>query len=141
MKNIIKIEKFYDYPIQRVWHAISDARAISEWFIEADFKAEVGYQYKFKHESTIVTGQVLEANPPTELIYTWKVGEMEVVTTVKWLLEAQNHGTLLLLEHAGFENYEDVVTVEEMFKASTTGWNSVVNQLQGYLEKRQDGDK
>ena len=65
----------------------STAKEISTWFIQADFKAEVGYEYTFTHESTQIKGHVLEASPFHTLIYTWIVGGTGVETTVSGSLK------------------------------------------------------
>lgn len=137
MKTEIALERYYDHPIEAVWTAISEGGAISEWFIQADFKPEVGYPYKFRHESTVVSGEVLEVEPPTRLVYTWKVGAMPAITTVRWHLTKQGEGTHLLLEHVGFENYED--SALEMFNSSEQGWQTVIEELEQYLAKIKDG--
>jgi len=133
LEQHIKLKKFYHHPIETVWTAISDAEAISKWFIEAEFQAEVGFNYTFRHESTTVTGEVLAVEPPTLLIYTWQVGDMAVRTTVRWQLSGQRRGTLLELEHWGFEAYEQ--SALEMFEASVKGWDAVTAELERYLEQ------
>ena len=47
MKDVITKTQVLNHPIQKVWDAISKAEELSTWFIETDFKAEVGYQYTF----------------------------------------------------------------------------------------------
>jgi len=123
----------YPHPIDRVWHAISDAAQISEWFIAADFRAEVGFHYTFTHESTIVRGEVLEVDPPRLLVYTWVVGDNPARTTVRWRLQATNAGTELHLEHWGFE--QDPASAVAMFEASTKGWEAVTAELATYLDR------
>ena len=44
--KIIKKHHFR-HPINTVWNAISVGEQISNWFIKADFKVEVGYNYTF----------------------------------------------------------------------------------------------
>ena len=102
--SIIKKHQF-ESSISRVWDAISRAEEISDWFIMADFKAEKGYKYKFTHEQTVISGEVLRANPVYELVYTWIVSGTDVETTVSWRLEEHKEGTLLTLEHSGISNY------------------------------------
>jgi uncharacterized protein YndB with AHSA1/START domain len=83
MKDIIRKEHQYQAQISDVWNAITIAEEISDWFIKADFKAEVGYSYTFTHESTVISGKVLEVDPVYNLVYTWDVEGTGVATTVK----------------------------------------------------------
>lgn len=133
MKNSIHKEQFYNHPIEEVWHAISDEKAISTWFITANFKPEVGFKLKFTHEpsGTVVSGTVLEVHKPNTLVYTWIVNDTKVETTVKWMLREESGGTLLVLEHHGFADYKD--TAVEMFESSVKGWEACLAELEKHL--------
>ncbi len=138
MNDVIKKEKVFTHAIDRVWNAISKADEISAWFIQADFKAEVGYQYTFTAEPnekgcTIITGTVKESNP-YKLVYTWKVAEMKEETTVTWLLEPTEGGTKLYLEHSGISKYEGETAVK-MFESFNGGWDNCITGLTDYLKK------
>lgn len=130
--NTIKTERYYSHSLQKVWEAISKAEEISAWFIKADFKAETGYQYTFTHENTVISGKVLEVDPPKKLIYTWIVSGTEVETTVTWELEEKEGGTLLKLEHTGIEGYGPAA--ETFFNNFKGGWENCFNELEKYLK-------
>ena len=137
MKDVIKKEALFNHPIEKVWNAISKAEEISSWFIQADFKAEIGYQYTFTSKPnekgcTTISGEVKSANPYT-LIYTWIVANTNVETTVKWELEATQNGTKLYLEHSGISNYEGETAIK-MFESFNGGWNACIYELTNYLK-------
>lgn len=132
--RIIKQHQF-KHPIGQVWAAISLAEEISTWFIQADFKAEVGYQYTFTHEQTKIKGKVIEVTPVTDLIYTWQIEGTDVETTVSWKLEENATGTLLTLEHAGISQYPGDTAVV-MFNNFKGGWDSCVVNLEKYLSEK-----
>jgi len=137
MNDIISKEKVFNHPIETVWDAISKAEEISAWFIQADFKAEIGYQYTFTSEPnekgcTTISGVVKEANPYV-LVYTWIVADTKVETTVTWTLESVDNGTKLYLEHSGISNYEGETAIA-MFESFNGGWNNCVNLLTNYLK-------
>lgn len=131
MNARIELTRTYRHPIGAVWSAISDAAKISEWFIQADFKAEVGYEYTFTHESTTITGQVIDSNPPSRLVYTWVLGGIS--TTVHWTLEETNDGTVLTLVHDGIDAYGD--SAATWFTNFEHGWTRCVDELESYLSK------
>jgi uncharacterized protein YndB with AHSA1/START domain len=133
--DLITKQHQFNHPIADVWQAISQAEEISTWFIQADFKAEVGYHYTFTHEKTVIKGEVIKANPVTELIYTWIVQGMDAVTTVSWKLEENNSGTLLTLEHSGISNYPGETAIV-MFNNFKGGWDSCVDNLEKHLNKK-----
>lgn len=129
--SIIKKHQF-NHPIDKVWNAISSAEEISKWFIKAEFKAEEGFNYLFTHEDTKITGRVLKANPVYELVYTWKIMGTEIDTEVKWLLEENEKGTLLTLEHSGISKYPGESAVA-MFNNYEGGWVTCISELKKYL--------
>lgn len=131
MDGRIELKRTYRHPIGEVWSAISEAARISEWFIKADFVPEAGYEYTFTHESTTITGTVLDARPPHLLVYTWVLGG--VATTVHWHLEETAQGTVLTLVHDGIEAYAD--SAATWFANFQKGWESCVDELESYLSK------
>jgi uncharacterized protein YndB with AHSA1/START domain len=135
MQDLITKRRQFSHPIGRVWEAISRAEEISSWFIQADFKAEVGYRYTFTHQQTKIKGEVVVVKPVTDLAYTWIVEGTEAVTTVHWKLEENSEGTLLTLEHSGISNYPGETAVV-MFNNFKGGWDSCVNNLQKHLTEK-----
>ncbi|MCB0382296.1 MAG: SRPBCC domain-containing protein, partial [Psychroserpens sp.] len=130
MKDTITKEKVFNHPIDKVWDAISKAEDISIWFLQADFKAEKGYQYTFNSQPnekgcTTIHGTVKEANPYV-LVYTWIVANTEVETTVTWTLKTVPEGTKLHLEHSGISNYAGDTAID-MFESFEGGWNECIN--------------
>ena len=136
MKDTITKEKIFNHPIKTVWDAITKAEEISTWFLEADFKAEVGYNYTFNSKGkdcSPIIGKVKSANPYT-LIYTWIVKDSPGETTVKWELEPTNEGTKLYLEHSGISNYTGDTAIA-MFDSFNGGWDNCIMGLTNYLKK------
>ena len=141
MQDVIKKEQEFNHPIDRVWKAISTQEEISTWFIDADFKAEVGYGYTFtsspENNCTKITGEVKSATPYT-LVYTWKVEGTSTETTVKWMLEETESGTKLYLEHSGISNYPDEETAINFFNSFNGGWDNCVSELSKYVNEKID---
>ena len=141
MKDTITKEKVFNHPIDKVWDAISKAEDISIWFLQADFKAEKGYQYTLNSQPnekgcTTIHGTVKEANPYV-LVYTWIVANTEVETTVTWTLKTVPEGTKLHLEHSGISNYAGDTAID-MFESFEGGWNECINKLIDYLRKEEN---
>ena len=137
MKDLITRETVLNHPIDTVWKAISQAAEISIWFIQADFKPEAGYKYKFTASEAqgciTITGEVKEANPYT-LVYTWVVQDTDTITTVKWMLESEGENTKLTLEHSGISAYPGESAIA-FFEDFSGGWDMCVSELKKYLMK------
>ena len=135
MKDLIRKEMQYNHPIADIWDAISNEDEISALFIKAEFKAEVGYQYTFTHEEITITGKVLEVDPIYNLVYTWVMGGTDVETTVKWRLEENAEGTLLVVEHSGISDYPTEEMITNMFTHYSEGWDGCISRLENYLKE------
>ncbi|MBS1771569.1 MAG: SRPBCC domain-containing protein [Bacteroidetes bacterium] len=108
MKEQIKIEQFIEAPVDKVWLAITDCNLISEWLMETNFKPEIGYKCYFKMPAMPgfdgnIQCEVIDVVENKLLVYTWQGGWMKQPTTVRFTLQPKDDGTLLLLEHFGFE--------------------------------------
>ena len=139
MNDSITKERILTHSIDKVWSAITKAEELSTWFVRANFKAEVGYQYSFDsldetEDCSTIIGEVLTAKPYT-LSYTWIVKDIpETTTTVTWRLEAVEGGTKLHLEHSGISNYSGDTAVT-WFNNFSGGWTHCMEGLENYLKQ------
>ena len=123
----IEVEKTINAPIAKVWKAVSIGEEISKWFIQADFKPEVGYAYTFKHEDTNIKGEVTETDEPNKLVYTWEVEGTGLNSTVEWHLEEDGDSTNVKIVHYGDSENTEMLT--NMFKSFEEGWTDCLNNL------------
>jgi uncharacterized protein YndB with AHSA1/START domain len=109
-KPQIRLETFIEATPAEVWKAVTDSRHISKWLMETNIKPEKGFKGYFKmkpmpgFDGTIST-EVLEVVKNRLFVYTWEGGWMKKPTTVRFTLEEKQNGTLLTLEHWGFEGF------------------------------------
>lgn len=109
MSQDIRIECFYDHPPERVWEALTRKEAVEAWLMKGDFAARPGHRFRL-HMDPIpgfrgwVEGEVLVADPPKRLVYTWIGGDdWTHPTRVEWLLKPASGGTEVQFSHTGFE--------------------------------------
>jgi uncharacterized protein YndB with AHSA1/START domain len=112
----IRIEATYPHPPERVWAALTDPAALTEWLMPNDFQPRLGHAFQFRIEnpkgwSGVVDCTVTELAPLRRLAYTWSSAPTprptaktkRVETTVTWTLEPFDAGTRLVLEQSGFK--------------------------------------
>lgn len=107
-KPQIKIDTYIEARPAEVWEAITDKILISQWLMETDVEPIVGFKGYFKMPpmpgfNGHITATVLQVEKNRLFIYTWQGGWMKKPTTVKFILSEKGNGTLLTLEHTGFE--------------------------------------
>jgi len=123
MARNLKFEVFYDKPVERVWAALTNARALAAWLMPNDFAPKLGHRFKFRTKPApgfdgIVDCEVLEIDPLKRLVYSWTGGGVE--TKVIWTLKAVEGGTQVTLEHSGFRGVRGLLVSSILSK----GWNS-----------------
>lgn len=82
-----------------VWRALTDSSIVSDWLTPGSIDARTGGDLSLDFgEGGVVTGRVLEADPPSRLVYTWTMdGQMNSV--VEWTLSEHADGCHLRLVH------------------------------------------
>jgi len=105
-KRAIVVEYQLSAPPRKVWRALTEAKLLESWLMPNDIQPEVGHCFTFRTAPApgfdgIVQCQILEVEPNSRLVYSWRGGPLD--TTVTWTLKpASTGGTDLRLEHAGF---------------------------------------
>lgn len=108
MKPQILVKSFIEAPPEMVWASITDRRLIAQWLMETNIEPVVGFKGYFKMKPQPgfdghIACEVLEVMRPRVFTYTWQSSWMKKPTTVRFTLEEKEGGTLLILEHRGFE--------------------------------------
>ena len=128
-RDRIEIEFTYPHPIARVWHALTDADALAQWFMPSDFAPRLGHQFTFQTKpdsqwNGTVTCEVVALEPPTLLAYTWGNAQLDPPTLVTFTLAEAGDGTRLCLVHSGFAaGGPHGLTIRDIL---ASGWDSHV---------------
>ena len=136
MTNTITRELKFPQSPENVWRALTDSATLAEWMYPNDFEPRVGHHFTFnvpakpgKFDGLIVRCEVLKCVRPSELVFSWVVGEVnELNTRVSYRLEPDAEGTRVLFEHSGFEQ-------KQAFKGAEYGWKMMHGKLAHALER------
>jgi uncharacterized protein YndB with AHSA1/START domain len=153
-RKIVRKHAVYPLPPEKVWVALTDPRAIAEWLMPNDFKAEVGHRFRLQVDrmpgtTGIVLGEVIEVDHPRRLSYSWVEGEADGTrrlkrdgrtfrdhTIVTWTLDrTAQGGTKLTLEHIGVEVIPWLYRLMMAF-----GWGTMVKRWIPKVASRVDDD-
>ena len=134
MRTIRRELKFAQSP-EAVWRALADSAALAAWMYPNDFEPRPGHRFTFRvppkpglDEGLIVCCEVVICVPPSELVFTWVVGEF-LNTRVSYRLEADGAGTRVLFEHSGFEE-------GAAQQGAEYGWNMMHHKLTKVLARQ-----
>jgi uncharacterized protein YndB with AHSA1/START domain len=135
----IVVELDLAHPPAKVWRALTDPQLIAAWLMENTFLPVVGHVFTFRAPPMpgwdgVVRCEVLEADAPRYLRYTWCGGAAEnaLDTTLSFTLTPTTAGTHLRLEHAGFTAKNAFA-----FDAMGKGWRSgIAKRLQEIIATR-----
>jgi len=93
-------------PPEKVWRALTEPALLERWLMPNDIAPIVGHRFTFRTQPApgfdgVVHCEILEAESPRRLVYSWKGGPLDTVVT--WNLEASSDGgTRLALVQDGF---------------------------------------
>lgn len=112
-----------------VWRSITEAELISQWLMETDIRPVPGFKGYFKMKPMPgfdghITCEVLEVIENRVFEYSWQGGWMKKPTTVRFTLEEKDNGTLLVLEHRGFEG----ILGNLLRRMMSGGWKKMLTQ-------------
>ena len=126
----IVVDYTLNEPPTQVWRALTEPSLLSQWLMQNDIQPLVGHKFNFHARpmgdwNGIVYCEVLEADEPNKLVYTWQGGTDEdskrLDTTVTWTLSpTPTGGTLLNLVHHGFQ------PDDYAFQIMGQGWRSMI---------------
>lgn len=130
----IVVERVMPHPIAKVWRALTDSTLMSKWLMKNDFQPVVGHKFNFRAQpmagwNGVADCEVLLVEPPHRLV--WRQcasGEQAaggLKSTVTWTLTAVDGGTLVRMEHAGFQPKD-----EAGYRAMSHGWPGVLAALE-----------
>lgn len=146
MQTEIKHQWMYEQSPNEVWEYLTQSERIALWLMPNNFKAVVGHEFEFRTNpipslelSGIFYCRVLEIVPLKKLVYSWKGGPGNGITTldtiVEWTLELHGKGTRLHLKHSGFkkENFS-------ILTAMTDGWQKNIQKMLNHLTSSNHGN-
>lgn len=112
MKHTLRFERHLRHSPEQVWKALTDSKALAEWYLDNDFRPVVGHQFTFRPAADTgfdgtLYGEVILVDEPFRLVYRFQGGAMKHETVVTWTLTPDGSGTLLLLQHTGFTGLSD----------------------------------
>ena len=115
MTRTLRLRAVYPHPVDDVWTALTDPRALAEWLMPNNFEPIVGKVFRFHVDpmpgfSGISECVVLAVEPPLRLVYACtgvpKRADLPrpAAMTIVWTLSRVDGGTALVLEQAGVES-------------------------------------
>ncbi len=127
-----RIEKtiFIKATPRKVWTYLTDKSKLGEWFHPASTDLVKGNKYTLLNDKgeDMLWGRVIKADKPHTLIYTFTHNFLQgVETTVEWNLSEAHGGTVLKLNHYGFEDAPS--DTFEMLSSHDKGWDDHFSRL------------
>lgn len=148
--GLTRIERSIDIqaPPARVFHALTTAKEVAEWFrmtIEGELVVgrDVWMTSAPQHGSMRFPVRIVEHTPPRRVVWQWHPGAVdpkidyaqEPMTTVTFTIEPTSRGSRLTVSETGF----DLLSLERRAKAhadNTQGWTEVVEWIRTYVETK-----
>jgi uncharacterized protein YndB with AHSA1/START domain len=110
MPHTVRKTVHINAPIEKVWAALTNAKAIGAWMGDGSVKSTPRKGGKYSYFGNATTGQYTEYEKPALLEYTWRQHEWPkdwADSVVRWELKADKTGTKIKLAHTQFSNKEE----------------------------------
>jgi uncharacterized protein YndB with AHSA1/START domain len=137
----IELDQFYPHPPTKVWRALTTPSLMSSWLMAPEgFAPRVGQRFTFRARpmpatgfSGVVSCEVLEADEPKRLSYSWNDAEASEPTgwVITWELLPEGKGTRVLFTHSGFD--PDSPTAQLSRTIMGSGWPRILAALENVL--------
>ena len=116
------LERRLPHAQDKVWRALTQSELIADWLMPNDFEPVVGKAFTLRttpnaHWNGIITGEVLEVEPMSRLVYSWY--DMTVTMT----LTPEDGGVLLRMEQSGFRD-------DNAYRGAQFGWTRFLAKLE-----------
>lgn len=101
----VRLEVELAHPPERVWRALTDARALAGWFMPTDLVPQVGNRFTL-HPGTLpgfpgqLSGELTELIVPSRMVMLWQGDNLH--TRVVWELAATAEGCRVQMVQTGF---------------------------------------
>lgn len=96
-RQVLRIERRFSHPPEKVWRAITRPAQLSQWFpATVEFELAVGSEVRFdmgEAGGPAPGGTITVVDPPTAFAFTWE-GEL-----LRWELHPDGDGCLLVFSH------------------------------------------
>lgn len=132
MKEVV-IEETFEASIENVWSALIDVEQMKKWYFDLpEFKAEVGFEFKFvgqgvKGESYVHLCSVTEVILHKKLQYSWEYENQEGYSLVTFELSEQEGKTHLKLIHSGLDTFPQGHP-DFKFENFKAGWTELITK-------------
>lgn len=129
-EDAIQLERRIPHPNTEVWAALTTPELLARWWAPGDIAPTVGHRFVMDMGAW---GQqqceVLDVKPGELIRFLFSEGQLD--TTVTWRLEAVEDGTVLHLEHAGFNL--DTPMGQQAFQGMGSGWPGLLSRIEKVL--------
>jgi uncharacterized protein YndB with AHSA1/START domain len=140
--EVVKIERTFNAPVERVWRAITDEDQMRQWYFPMieHFKPEEGFETQFNvhHEGKdyLHIWKVKEVVPQKKISVEWKYGGYPGNSLVSFELFPQGDKTKLVLTHEDIETFIPEKYPELAKENFMEGWTRFMDEgLKEFLEK------
>jgi uncharacterized protein YndB with AHSA1/START domain len=132
MQSKIHLEQRYPHPRAKVWRALTEPALMQKWGMRPEgFAPVVGTRFQLVDDGEhrgwrgFVECEVLEVEHERLLRISWVGDEKVKPQTVAYTLADDGAGTLLTLDHEGFEGIGGFVLSRFIL---TSGWKSMMSK-------------
>lgn len=124
MKFSLDFTETYPHPPEKVWRALTDAKALGQWLMENDFVPEAGREFTLRCDdgsggTDVYLCKLVEYEPERRMLWSWLLEsrKSQPPTMVEFQIEEVEGGTRVTVTHSGDRDEETVGMLKSGWRA------------------------
>lgn len=127
MLKSIEVSHFINQSPQKIWEALTTPEIVQQWWAKGDIQPKIGHQFTLDMGNFGVQHCLVKAvDKEISFEYDFAIGVLD--TTLRWQLIPQENGTLLQLNHSGFNM--DSSFGQQAFIGMGKGWPQILSRIE-----------
>jgi uncharacterized protein YndB with AHSA1/START domain len=131
--GVVTVSRSIAYPPSDVWAALTDPAIHSTWFAPGDIQPVLGHRFTLDMGPFGDTPCEIVA-VEAERLLAYSFGAAPFLTKITWQLEATDAGTLVSLEHSGFDLDSDMG--KQAYAGMGAGWPAILERIEPAIAAR-----
>ncbi|MBJ8499533.1 SRPBCC family protein [Acinetobacter oleivorans] len=130
MLESIDISQFINQSPQKVWEALTKPELVQQWWAKGGIQPKIGHQFTLDMGNFGIQHCLVKAVDKEILVeYDFAIGVLD--TTLRWQLIPQENGTLLQLNHSGFNIGSSFG--QQAFIGMGKGWTQILSRVEAVI--------
>lgn len=131
----IRLEQFINHAQSKVWVALTTPENLAKWWAPGDIKPVIGHHFQLNMGPSFGPQSCKVIAVDEQQMFSYSFSEGFLNTTITWKLMSDKNGTMLTLEHNGFDL--DSPQGKAAYAGMSAGWPKLLQRIETVITELQ----